>query len=103
MSKPIVLNSTEVVKLYQNGSSASEIAKTFGTSTHVITRTLKIASVPQRSQSDSAKIRLAKYGHPSLGRTHSQETREKMRANHADVSGENNPNYKHGLRTGGSK
>ena len=30
---------------------------------------------------------------PFYGKHHSEETREKMRNNHADVSGENNPNY----------
>lgn len=38
-----------------------------------------------------------------FGKYHSEETRQKMRENHADVSGSKNPMYKNGHRISGSK
>lgn len=86
-------NIQELIKKYDDGDSASELAKHYKTSTHVVTQTLKRAGVTLRTASDNAKRRLQKYGHPSVGRTHSEETRKKMRDNHANFKGANHPRF----------
>jgi hypothetical protein len=94
MSRPIVTDLKKLVKDYQSGKSARELAIELGTSTGVITKWLDHAGVKRRSLSASAKLKLQRYGHPSLGRKHTKDARRKMRENHADVSGPNNPRYK---------
>lgn len=94
MSKQIITDVEALVTEYKSGASASELAKKYSTSTHVITDTLKRNGVQLRSLSETAKLKIAKYGHPSLGRTHSESTRQKMRENHANFKGANHPQYK---------
>ena len=55
----------------------------------------KIISQEQREKiSKKQKERYASgIQHPFLGRTHSEETKEKISKNHIDVSGKNNPNF----------
>lgn len=45
--------------------------------------------------------KIPKENHPMYGKHHSEETKRKMRENHADVSGKNNPMY--GVRLCGNK
>ena len=40
------------------------------------------------------------FNNPFYGKQHSQESRKKMKENHADVSGENNPRYRDDIPTG---
>jgi hypothetical protein len=46
--KPIALSDEEIIKRYQNGASAPEIAEAAGCSAEVIYRTLRNANIPRR-------------------------------------------------------
>lgn len=87
----------QLVKAYQDGASAQELAALFNLSTPSILRRLRDAGCQIRTASLSQKLRYKKYEHPSLGMKHTEATKQKMRANHADFSGDKNPNYGKGL------
>lgn len=91
MSKKIFPDTADLVKEYNSGASASELADKYQTSTGVITNTLKRAGVTPRSLSDNAKLRIKKHGYRPIIMT--EEVLKKMSNNHADVSGENNPKF----------
>lgn len=87
----------QIVKAYQEGASSKELAVRFNLSVPSILRRLREAGCEIRTASQCQKLRYKKYEHPSLGKKHTEEAKAKMRANHADVSGDKNPNYGKGL------
>lgn len=93
MSRPIITDLDKLVKEYQSGMTTEELASQYGTGRGIILRWLKKSGCKMRTFGESQKLRYKKTGHPSLGRKHTLETKAQMRANHADVSGEKNPNY----------
>ena len=96
MCKKIVQGESEEKKLinaYLSGKSASELAKEYRTQTRVISMTLKRCGVKIRTLSESCKIRSAQY--PNLVKyLHTEAVRKKLSENHADFSGDKNPNFK---------
>jgi hypothetical protein len=92
MSKKIVQDEKALAEAYLNGKSATELAKEYKTSTRVISMTLARSGVKLRTLSESAKLKAKKY--PSnVHFMHTAEVRKKLSENHANVSGENNPNF----------
>ena len=88
--------------------STVKISKLYGVNNNVVTRWLREAQIPirkawegkrdpvseetrKRMRENHADFRGEKSGH--YGKSPSDETRKKMRDNHADFSGENHPQY----------
>jgi len=93
MSKKIVQDEEALAEAYLSGKSATELAKEYKTSTRVISNALLRSGVKLRTLSESAKLKATKY--PSnVHFMHTEEVRKKLSENHANVSGENNPNFK---------
>lgn len=82
---------------YEAGASSYQLAEKYATTPQTILNWLKKAGCDLRPLADSQKLRFQKFGHPRTGAKHSRTTRRKMRENHADVSGKNNPNFGRGL------
>jgi len=97
MSHKKIPNLSVLVQEYQAGASSDDLARLYQTSRNVITNSLRRAGCAIRARGESQKLRFVKLGHPMMGRSVSEETREKMRANHADFSGDKNPNFSKGL------
>jgi len=92
MSKKIVQDEKALAEAYLGGKSATELAKEYETSTRVISMTLARSGVKLRTLSESAKLKATRY--PSnVHFMHTEEVRKKLSENHANVSGENNPNF----------
>jgi hypothetical protein len=94
VSRKIITDPKKLQAEYESGLSCSELAKQYDTSTTVIVGALRRFGVPLRDLSDAAKLKLKKYGHPSLGRTHTPEARKKMSERHANFKGANHPQFK---------
>lgn len=64
----------EAIKLYTSGLSSIDIANKFGVSDSFVRKTLKSKNVYLRTKSENAKLK-----NPMGGKTHSDETKEKLR------------------------
>ena len=74
------INRAEVVRLYNEHYSTTQIAEKFGTYANKITRILKKEGVALRSAKEAHKVAVEKgrYKHPTAGKGHSEETKEKI-------------------------
>jgi len=75
MSKPIEMNTVDVVQMYKDGSSTYDIAKKYGTNPNRVRRLLNKQGVKLRSKSQAQKnaIETGKIEHPTKGRKRTKE------------------------------
>ena len=92
MSKKIIQDVAGLVVEYQRGISSARLARKYFTSTSVITGTLRRAGVCLRSNSETAILRNKEFKQ-DISYLHTPEIRKKLSENHADFSGEKNPNF----------
>lgn len=93
MGTAIIKDVKKLKREYLSGISAKMLSDKYKTSTNVITGTLKRNGVKLRTKSETAKLRIKTHGTGDMSRLHTPEARKKMRENHANFSGENNPNF----------
>lgn len=94
MSKAIITDVRKLVREYEAGMSSGQLAIKYGTNRCAICSWLNKGGAKIRGGSERAKLRLATFGHPSLGRKHTPEAKEKMRKSHASMKGKNHPRYR---------